>query len=106
MDKQRLTITLDYEVWNILKLQAKVHERSLGKHINSILRGHVGVEDPVIRDAIIRLEQTGSVTYIATKDDLAKKLGSQSHFKVEGDSLDGTSSRLSSHHGAGKYTSV
>jgi len=87
MEKKRLTIPLDFEVWNILRLQAKVHEKSLGKHINAILRDHLKLEDPVIKDALLRLEQEGQHTYISSREDLARKLGGKSHFKVEGDVL-------------------
>ena len=91
MEKKRLTIALDYDVWNILQLQAKVHERSLSKHINAILRHRLCIKDAVIEDAIIRLQREGNTNYITSKEDL---LGSKGHFKIEGHSLQGTGSGL------------
>lgn len=91
MEKKRLTVSLDFDVWNILQLEAKVHERSLGKHINALLRQQLSIEDPTIREALLRLEREGRVTYITSKEDF---LRGKSHFKIEGDSLQGPRSTL------------
>jgi len=103
MEKKRLTVALDYDIWNILQLEAKVHERSLSKHINAILREQLSIEDPTIREALLRLEREGRVTYITSKEDL---LRGKSHFKIEGHALQGTGSSLQPNNGAGKYVTT
>lgn len=61
MEKKRLTVALDYEVWNVLQLQAKVVEMSLGRYINKLLRGHLNIQDQSIKDALLRLESQGQL---------------------------------------------
>lgn len=106
MENKRLTVNLDYDVWNVLQLQATVLEKSLGRHINSILRQHLEIEDPAIADAILRLQRQGRTEYMSTRAEVIDGLGGETKFEVQGDSLDGASSRLSTHHGASKYSSV
>lgn len=80
---KRLTITLNYTLWNTLKLQAKVLDRSLSKHITIILRNHLNIQDPSITEAIVRLQKQGTTRYIGTAEELKEALAGEGHFKIE-----------------------
>lgn len=83
----RLSITLSDYNHAVFQQQANLLGITLSKHINNVLTNLL-------------------ITEISSLDDIVNKLGGQSHFKIEGDSLDGTSPSLQANHGAGKHSSI